>query len=67
MKKKTFIILEVVAPLVFLFSWLLWNIAIRSYSFIDAVRMSMEITLLLYVILNIIVAFNYKKIEEESL
>ncbi len=67
MKKKTFILLEVIAPLIFLFSWLLWNIAIRNYSFVEASRISVDLTFLLYIILNIIVAFNYKKIEEESL
>ena len=55
--------MEVIAPLVFLFSWLFWNLFIRRSSFIEAARTSIDLTLLLYIILNIIVAFNYQKID----
>lgn len=65
MKKKVFILLEVVIPLIFFSSWMIWNLVVKSYSFKEAFATSAGITFIIIILTNVLVAFNYKKILDE--
>ncbi|MGO1470794.1 MAG: hypothetical protein ACTHW2_12285 [Tissierella sp.] len=65
MKKKVFVLLEIVIPLVFFLSWMIWNLVVKSYSFKEAFETSTGITFMIIIIFNLLVAFNYKKILDE--
>lgn len=66
MKSKVFIFLEIVLPLVFFFSWLIWNVTIKSYSFSEAFRISTDITFIVLILINLLVAFNYDKLADKE-
>lgn len=61
MKKKVFILLEVVTPLVFFSSWMIWSLLVKSYSFKEAFETSAGITFMIIIMLNILISLNYKK------
>lgn len=62
MKKRYFIFLEIVMPLIFFLSWLLWNLLIKKYMFQEAFVISTGITFVVFLLVNLMIALNYQKI-----
>ena len=56
---------EIIVPLIFFFSWMIWNVVIKSQSFEEAFTTSTGVTFMIIIILNVLIAFNYKKVLEE--
>jgi len=44
---------------------MIWNLVIKSQSFEEAFTTSTGITFMIIIILNVLIAFNYKKILDE--
>lgn len=65
MKKRVFVILEIIMPLIFFFSWMLWNIVIKKYAFGEAFMISTGITFMIVITTNVLVALNYKKLLDD--
>ena len=50
---------EIIVPLIFFFSWMIWNVFIKSQSFEEAFTTSTGVTFIIIIILNVLIAFNY--------
>lgn len=58
--KKYFLILEILTPIIWFSSFVVWKIIIRHYTLIQALNEGSILTFMLYIILNLIILFRWK-------
>lgn len=63
MKRKEFIAAQILVPIMFIASYLIWYTLIRKYTFIASIKSSLELVCLYYLILNILISINNKNID----
>lgn len=63
MKRKEFIVAQILVPILFITSYLIWYTLIRKYMFIASIKSSLELVCLYYLILNILISINNKNID----
>lgn len=46
--------------------WLIWNITINNHTFSEAFTIATDITFIIFILINVLVAFGYQKILDEQ-
>lgn len=62
MNKKKLLYIEVLFPLIWIISYVLWKILIRKMFVVDALKDGAAVMAIMYLILNLLLYTNYKKI-----
>ena len=58
--KKFFLIFEILIPIIWFSSFVVWKIIIRNYTLIQALNDGSIITFMFYITLNLIILFRWK-------
>lgn len=64
MNKKQLLHIEVLFPLIWIISFVLWKILIRKMFIVDALIDGAAITAIMYLIINLLLFINYENIFE---
>ena len=59
MKKKDILVYEVITPIVWFFSIIIWKYFIRQLPILEVINDATRLTLMLYVIFNLLIYFRY--------
>ncbi|BFL71649.1 hypothetical protein [Anaerococcus nagyae] len=62
MNKKKLLYIEVLFPLIWIISYVLWKILIRKMFIVDALKDGAAVMAIMYLILNLLLYTNYEKI-----
>ncbi|MSA97686.1 hypothetical protein GKF99_05725 [Finegoldia sp. BIOML-A2] len=62
MNKKQLLYIEVLFPLIWIISFLIWKILIRKIFIVEALKDGAAVTVIIYLILNLLLYINYEKI-----
>ena len=62
MNKKKLLYREVLFPLIWIISYVLWKILIRKMFIVDALKDGAAVMAIMYLILNLLLYTNYEKI-----
>lgn len=62
MNKNKLLFIEVIFPVIWISSFVLWKVFVRKVLFIDALKDASAVTIIIYLILNILIYINYDKI-----
>lgn len=62
MNKKQLLYIEVLFPLIWIISFLIWKILIRKIFIVEALKDGAAVTVIMYLILNLLLYINYEKI-----
>lgn len=62
MHKKQLLYIEVLFPLIWIISFLIWKILIRKIFIVEALKDVAAVTVIMYLILNLLLYINYEKI-----
>lgn len=61
MNKKKLLYIEVLFPLIWIISYVLWKILIRKMFIVDALKDGAAVMAIMYLILNLLLYTNYEK------
>ena len=61
MNKKELLYIEVLFPLIWIISYVLWKILIRKMFIVDALKDGAAVMAIMYLILNLLLYTNYEK------
>lgn len=61
-KKLLYLYIEVLFPMIWIISFVLWKILIRKIFIVEALKDGAAVTVIMYLILNLLLYINYEKI-----
>lgn len=61
-KKLLYLYIEVLFPMIWIISFVLWKILIRKIFIVEALKDGAAVTAIMYLILNLLLYINYEKI-----
>lgn len=62
MNKKDLLYIEVLFPTIWIISFVIWKMAVREMSMTEALKDGSGVTILIYLIMNLLLYINYDKI-----
>ena len=66
MKRKTFLALEIIGPLIMVISTIVWKLMIRNMILWQAIIDTSMVTFITWLVFNSIIYFNFSKIVDET-